>query len=422
MKIVIVGLSHKTAPVALREKVAMAGESLEQQLLSLVSLQAISEGLVLSTCNRLEVYCACHDTREAAAAVKQWLCQTHQIESAELLPHLYTYHEEEAVEQGLRVAASLDSLVVGEAQILGQMKQAFQEASKVGATGTILNKLFHRLFQVAKKIRTQTGIAKNPVSIASVAVNLARHIFGQLSGHTCLLIGAGEMCELAAQHLVSQGVKILVVNRTLKNAQTLAAQFNGEGFSLDALKKQLTRADIILSSTGAAQLMIEADAVRQSLKDRRQKPQFYIDIAVPRDLDPAISEIENAYLYDIDDLKQIVEDNKEDRGREVRAAEEIIQMEIAPFVQWKKSLAVTPTVVALREKMEHMRDQELENFHKSWPSLSSQERDKVDRFARLLVNKILHHPLKQLRTIAAEEDSGLYVDAARKLFELDRKL
>jgi glutamyl-tRNA reductase len=420
MKIIIVGLSHKTAPVTLREKVA-AGNSLDEQLLELVALEPVLEGVILSTCNRFELYFVCNDPEAGAVAVQHWLAQSHNINLTELTPHLYTHHEEAAIGHGFRVAASLDSLVVGEAQILGQMKQAFQEATETGTTGTILNKLFHRLFQVAKKIRTDTGIARNPVSIASVAVNLARRIFGRLEGHTCLLIGAGEMCELAAQHLTSQGVKILVVNRTLKNAQTLAAQFNGEGFGLPHLQEQLQRADIIISSTGASQLMVKADMVKSALKKRRQRPQFYIDIAVPRDLDPEISKIENSFLYDIDDLKQIAEDNKGDRGREIGVAEKIIQGETAPFMQWIQSLAVVPTVVALKEKMETLRDQELAKLQKSWPNLGPKEQEKLEQFARLLVNKMLHQPLKQLRNMAGEEDSELYVDTARKLFELDRK-
>lgn len=421
MKIIIVGLSHKTAPVTLREKVAAPDDSLESLLTALVALEPISEGVLLSTCNRLEVYCVCSDAEAGALAVQNWLATSHDIAAAELLPHLYTYQEEMAIAHGFQVAASLDSLVVGEAQILGQMKQAFQDASDNGCTGTILNKFFHRLFQVAKKIRTDTGIAKNPVSIASVAVNLARRIFGRLQGHTCLLIGAGEMCELAAQHLVSQGVAILVVNRTLENAQKLAAQFAGAGFGLEQLPAQLQKADIILSSTGASTLMVEAAMVRTALKARRQRPQFYIDIAVPRDLDPLIAKVDNAFLYDIDDLKQIVEDNKGDRGREIGAAEKIIAAEVPQFIQWLKSLAVVPTVVALREKMESLRDIELDKLQKSWPDLSSHEQKKLEGFARLLVNKILHHPLKQLQVMAGEDDRDLYVDATRKLFELDRK-
>ncbi len=226
------------------------------------------------------------------------------------------------------------------------------------------------------------------------------------------------MCELAAQHLASQGVKILVVNRTLENAQTLASQFSGEGFALSQLAEQLPRADIIISSTGASQLMVQADMVKAALKNRRQRPQFYIDIAVPRDLDPKIAKVANAFLYDIDDLKQIVEDNKDDRGREVGAAELIIQGETPAFMQWLNSLAVVPTVVALKQQMEMIRDQELAKLQKNWPDISPDEQEKLEQFARLLVNKILHKPLKHLHNIASEDDSWLYIDAVRKLFEL----
>ncbi|MBF0380323.1 MAG: glutamyl-tRNA reductase [Magnetococcales bacterium] len=417
MKIIVVGLSHKTAPVSIREQVA-AGNSLEQQLTELVTLEPVSEAVLLSTCNRFEVYFVCDKQDIAITAVQQWLAQSHDIEPENLIPHLYTYQEEKAIDHGFRVAASLDSLVVGEAQILGQLKQAFQTASQCKTTGTILNKLFHRLFQVAKKIRTETGIAKNPVSIASVAVNLARRIFGRLEDHTCLLIGAGEMCELAAQHLSSQGVKILVVNRTLENAQNLAAQFSGEAFTLSHLEEQLARADIILSSTGAEDLMVQADMVKSALKERRQRPQFYIDIAVPRDLDPEISQVDNAFLYDIDDLKQIVEDNMGDRDREMGAAQKIIDSETPVFIQWLSSLAVVPTVIALKKKIETIKDQELGKLQKNLPNLSPDEQKKLEKFARLLVNKILHQPLKNLNSITSEEESRLYVDTVQKLFEL----
>jgi glutamyl-tRNA reductase len=420
MKIIVVGLSHKTAPVSLREQVA-AGNSLEQQLTELVTLEPVSEAVLLSTCNRFEVYFVCENEEIAITAVQQWLAQSHNIELGNLAPHLYTYQEEQVINHGFRVAASLDSLVVGEAQILGQLKEAFQTATDIKTTGTILNKLFHRLFQVAKKIRTETGIAKNPVSIASVAVNLARRIFGRLEDHTCLLIGAGEMCELAAQHLSSQGVKILVVNRTLENAQNLAAQFSGEGYALSQLSEQLPQADIILSSTGAQELMVRSDMVKTALKQRRQRPQFYIDIAVPRDLDPKIADISNAFLYDIDDLKQIVEDNVGDRGREIGAAQKIIDHETPLFIQWLKSLAVVPTVVALKTKVEAIRDQELAKLRKNLPNLSPAEQKELEKFARLLVNKILHQPLKNLNSIASEEDSWLYVDAVQKLFELKQE-
>ncbi|MBF0193151.1 MAG: glutamyl-tRNA reductase [Magnetococcales bacterium] len=420
MKIIVVGLSHKTAPVSLREQVA-TGNSLEQQLTELVTLEPILEAVLLSTCNRFEIYFVCENQDIAITATQQWLAQSQNIKLENLTPYLYTYQEEQAVNHGFRVAASLDSLVVGEAQILGQLKQAFQTATDTKTTGTILNKLFQRMFKVAKKIRTETGIAKNPVSIASVAVNLARRIFGKLEDHTCLLIGAGEMCELAAQHLSSQGVKIIVVNRTLENAKKLAEQFSGEGFALSQLNEQLPRADIILSSTGAEELMVEADMVKAALKQRRQRPQFYIDIAVPRDLDHEIAKVSNAFLYDIDDLKQIVEDNMGDRGREVSAAQKIIDQESPIFVQWHKSLAVVPTVIALKEKIEAIRDQELKKLQKTLPDLSPQEQEKMEKFARLLVNKILHQPLKNLNSIASEEDSWLYVDAVQKLFELNRK-
>lgn len=421
MKIIVVGLSHHTAPVTLREKVSETFDEQDQALHQLIALESLKESLLVSTCNRLELYAVCSEPETGIQAIQTWLAQRHGLDPVELTPHLYAHQDAKAIRHGFRVAASLDSLVVGEAQILGQMKQAFQEATEAGTAGRILQKFFQHQFQVAKKVRTQTGIARHPVSIASVAVNLARRIFGQLRGHTCLLIGAGEMVELAAQHLVSQGVSILVVNRTLDRAIHLANRYQGEGFDLTQLPAQLQRADIILSSTGASGLIVQADAVKSALKKRRQRPQFYIDIAVPRDLDPAIGQIENAFLYDIDDLKQIVDDNKDGRSREIDGAEQIVQEEAAAFLRWQESLSVVPTVVALREKMERLRDAELARLQREWPDLKEEEKKKLEAFSRLLVNKMLHPPLTRLRQMASEPDSELYVDTTRKLFELDRK-
>ena len=419
MKFIVVGLNHKTAPVALREQLAFATHKITTALTLLLSMESIHEGVLLSTCNRVELYCACSQPEEGIQTVCQWLADFHTIEPERLNPHLYHYDGDEAVQHGLRVAASLDSLVVGETQILGQMKQAYRDATEAKTTGTILNKFFHLAFQTAKQIRTNTGIARNPVSIASVAVTLARKIFGRLEGHVCLLLGAGEMCELAARHLVTHGVSILVANRTLANAEKLANTFAGQAYQLEQIETILPQADIIIASTGAAKPLIQAEMVRTALKQRRQRPQFHIDIAVPRDLDPEIGDVDNAFLYDIDDLSKIVADNQNDRGQEMLVAESIINQAVPGFGQWMETLKVVPTLVALRHKLEQIRDQELAKSMAGWPDLTPDEQKRLESLGRLLVNKILHPPLSQLRQLAAEPDGMLYVAAVRKLFQLE---
>ncbi len=419
MKLIVVGLNHKTTPVALRERLAFASEELPAALQQLVAQEGLGEALLLSTCNRVELYGVCRDPDSGVASASRWLALNRGVEIDTLLPHLYSHVGTEAMQHGMRVAASLDSLVVGEAQILGQMKQAYRDAVASGTSRTVLNRYFHLAFQVAKQIRTETEIARHPVSIASVAVNLARKIFGELDGHTCLLLGAGEMCELAARHLSAQGVRIRVANRTLARAQTLAASFQGEGYALEDLAAILPQADIILSSTGSTLPLVSAAMVRTALKQRRQRPQFYIDIAVPRDLDPKISDVDNAFLYDIDDLAKIVAGHQKERSQGMVAAEAMILGAIPAFNQWLDTLEVVPTLVALRQKVEQMRDQEVARAIAGWSDLNPDGQKRLEAMARLLVNKILHSPLSQLRQLASEPDGSRYVDATRKLFELE---
>ncbi len=420
MKIVIVGLSHKTAPVAIRERLAFSTTELPDCLTNLRAMQQVEEVAILSTCNRVEIYCATQHPEQLGQTLCNWLAENRNIPIATLQPHLYIQTNEAAIQHGFRVAASLDSLVVGEAQILGQMKQAYHHANEANVLGSILNKFFQHAFHVAKQVRNETGIARNPVSIASAAVALARRIFGDLQDCCCLLIGAGEMCELAARHLVSDGVKILVANRTFSRAQALAATFEGEAISLDSLTQELPRADIILSSTGAPNYVVTATMIKAALKKRRQRQQFLIDIAVPRDLDPAIAQIDNAYLYDIDDLTRIVENNLKDRGQEMGAAETIVANKTKDFLHWLDTLDLAPVLIALRTKLETIRDQEVNKALESWPDLSADEQKRVEMLGRLLVNKILHTPLSSLRRFAAEPDSMMYVDATRQLFQLDQ--
>lgn len=419
MKIIVLGLSHKTAPVAVREQLSFPGERIPHDLSRVTALESVREAMILSTCNRVEIYLASRAPEHALAQLTEWLADHANMDPAQLEPHLYRHVEESAIRHGFRVAASLDSMIVGEPQILGQLKEAYQKAVSAGTIGLVLHKYFHRAFQVAKRVRSETAIAENPVSIAYAAVELAKKIFGSLDGRTCLLIGAGEMCELAARHLVAGGVRqVLVTNRTFERAVRLAQSFDGHAFPLETLSDNLDRADIVISSTGSTTYMVGPEMVEKALKRRRWQPMFFIDIAVPRDLDPRIAKVDSAFLYDIDDLTQIVEKNVKDRGQAAQQAETIIAQEIPAFVQWLESLDVVPTIVGLRRKMEETRDQELARILATWPDQDEEGRRRLEAFARLLVNKMLHTPTSRLRQLAGEENGELYVDAARKLFEL----
>ncbi|MGN7613324.1 glutamyl-tRNA reductase [Magnetococcales bacterium HHB-1] len=420
MKIAIIGLSHKTAPVELRERFALSPGAYPEQLEKFASLESILESVILSTCNRSEFYFCTHNSDQGVAEVITWLSQISQISKEKLRPHLYTHIGEAAIQHGFRVAASLESQIVGEPQILGQVKEAYLIAQKKKTVALWLNKFFHKAFQVAKRIRSETTIAENAVSISYAAVQLAQKIFGDLNGLCCLLIGAGEMCELAARHLVNQGIgRVLVANRTLANAETLAAQFKGKAYALDQLDSILNQADIVISSTGAQAPIVTEKMVKRALKKRRQTPMFLIDIAVPRDIDPKINDVESAFLYDIDDLSQIVEDNRAERKKAALEAQKIILEESQRFIHWQKGLNVVPTIVDLREKLDRLREQEVKKLLKAWPQHTAEDQKRVEKLARALVNKILHLPLSDLKKRATEENGACYIDATRHLFKLD---
>ncbi|MBF0284782.1 MAG: glutamyl-tRNA reductase [Magnetococcales bacterium] len=420
MKLAVVGLNHKSAPVALRERLSFPAAVIPEALSRLTGLVPVREAAILSTCNRVELYLASPEPEDAVSTAIQWMASSREVNYHQLAPHLYQRLDLEAVRHGFRVASSLDSLVVGEPQILGQMKEAFQLASAARSTGLILTRYFHRAFEVAKRVRTETAIAENPVSVAYAAVELARKIFGKLEGQVCLLVGAGEMCELAARHMVGAGIQsILATNRTFSRAQDLAGQFDGHAFPLETLGENLDRADIVISSTGSTSYMIDAAMVRAALKRRRQRPMFFIDIAVPRDIDPQVAQVDSAFLYDIDDLTQIVEHNRRERDQAATQAEGIVSREAPLFLNWVKSLEAGPTIASLRRWAEEVRDQETARILAGWPGLEESERRRVEELARLLVNKLMHPPVSRLKELASEPEGGRYVDATRRLFLLD---
>jgi len=420
MDILVVGLSHKTAPVAVREKVAFAPENMEQPLKQMCALSQVSEAIIVSTCNRVELYAASNCASAALEQMKQFLADYHQIPAAELEDHLYTKQGEDAIRHVFEVASSLDSMVIGEPQILGQIKTAYSYAAEFKTAGLILNRFLHKAFSVAKRVRTETNIAGNAVSVSFAAVELARKIFGNIEGKTVMLIGAGEMCELAAKHFINNGVnRVLVTNRTFARAEKLANEFSGQPILFENFKDQLHQADIVLSSTGATSFIITPDQVNNALRLRKNRPMFFIDIAVPRDIDPRVNDINNVYLYDVDDLQGVVNANLKERHKEAELAQQIIEQEIGQFQSWMAGLDVVPTIVALRQHVDTLRTAELEKTFSSLKHLSEGDRKAINAMSMALMNKILHPPTKALKQAQKDECAQQYVDALQVLFDLE---
>jgi glutamyl-tRNA reductase len=423
MNIIVVGLSHHTAPLEIREKLAFESNGIEAPLRELTALPDISEGIIVSTCNRVEVYAVTHDIAGGIARIKRFLAEFHRISFSELETHLYGYHGENAIRHVFRVASSLDSLVVGEPQILGQIKAAYGYAAEFGTSGLILNRFLHKAFSVAKRIRTETRIASSAVSIAFAAVELAKKIFDDLSDKTVLLVGAGEMGELAARHFITNGVRgVLVANRTFERAERLAEEFDGRSVRFEDLFDHLHKADIVLSSTGAPHPIIGPKDVTEVLRRRKRRPMFFIDIAVPRDIDPAVNDLENVYLYNTDDLRGVVESNLEQRRREAETAEEIVADEADRFLSWLSSLEVVPTIVALRSRFDEIRRTEVERTLSAWKGLSPEHEKRLEAMTSAIISKLLHTPISVLKQTGQGNRTDLYLDALRSLFDLSPEM
>jgi glutamyl-tRNA reductase len=423
MDIIVVGLSHKTAPVEIREKVAFAPDRLHEALHSVRDLPNVHEGVIVSTCNRVEVYAASREREAGIESLVSFMAETHEVPLDQLRPHLYVHAGTDAVQHVFRVASSLDSMVVGEPQILGQVKDAYEVAAEGSATGLVLNRFMHKAFSTAKRVRTETRIAQSAVSISFAAVELARKIFGSLPGKRVLIIGAGEMCELAATHLVENGVTgVQVTNRTYARAEALAKEFDGRAVPFEEFQSHLSEVDIVISSTGAPHTVVNVEDVRSAMKSRKQKPMFLIDIAVPRDLDPRINDLPNVYLYDVDDLQGVVEANKRERVKEAEKAEEIVGEEVRSFQSWMKTLEVTPTIRALRDKFDRIRKAELEKTLKVFgDNLPKKQRKSLEAMTQAIVNKILHEPTVYLKQFANDPDLDFSVDALQRIFALDEE-
>ncbi len=419
MELIIIGLNHKTAPIEIRERLAFQESEMEKALFQTHSLPSLKENMILSTCNRVEIYAISRKAEKTLQDLKNFLSRYHNLPLKEFEKNLYLLIGEEAVRHIFRVASSLDSMVVGEPQILGQIKSAYTVAAELKTSGIILHRLLHRAFHVAKRVRTETRIGDSAVSVSSVAVELAERIFGGLDQKTVLLIGAGEMCELAARHLVAGGVKeILVTNRTYDRAVTLAQEIKGETIRFEEMALGLKRADIVISATDSSQYLIRHDQIAKLMKERKQKPVFFIDIADPRDVEPSVGDIENAYLYNIDDLQKVANENIKDREKEARKAEAIVKDEVAKFVHWYQSLEITPTIVALRKKFDEIRNKELEKTFSLHPHFSEKERQSLEALTSAIINKILHDPLTRVKQKDEEAMSDFYIDTLRTLFQL----
>src|SRR3989440_3000355 len=386
MQLALVGLSHKTAPVEVRERLAFNSDALRAALTSLVGRQEVNEALILSTCNRVEVLAESPDDR----LIRDFICEFHQISHDSVSTHLYSYRNVEAIRHVFRVTASLDSMIIGEPQILGQVKEAFRIAMDAGTVGMHLSALMNRAFAVAKKVRSETGISQSAVSVSYAAVELARKIFGDLSGKTVMIIGASKMGELAAKHLKRAGASsVLVTNRTFERAVELAKVFEGAAGPFEHFTDHMNRSDIVISSTGAPHFIIGRNLAEQVIHRRKNKPIFFIDIAVPRDIDPAVNQIDNAFLYDIDDLQQVIDANLKERMKEASRAEEIIDSEVQAFCVKMQSREVVPTIVQLRDVLEKLRRDEIERHRRHLKDMSPDQQAHVDQITKAIINKIL---------------------------------
>jgi glutamyl-tRNA reductase len=409
----ILGINHKTAPVALREKVAFNEDRLVAALRTLRQESGIAEVVILSTCNRTEVYWA---GSASGAELSQWL-ERHHGNNLDLASSLYVHQEQRAVEHAFSVASGLDSMVLGEAQILGQLKDAYRIAQETGSTGPTLNKLFQAAFSAAKRVRSETQIGANAVSLASASVKLARRVYADLSAHSALMIGAGDMIALTARHFATAGVKRMVIaNRTLARAQALAAEIQGYAVGLDQLDKEIAQADIIISCTASPDPLISKAAAAAALKTRRRRPIFMVDLAVPRDIDPAVADLEDIYLFSIDDLQQVVDENRQSREVAAGGARRLIEEEVARFLVELRAKDAGPAIRALRQQADTIRLQSLEQARRLLAAGKPAD-EVLEYLANTLTNRLLHTPTQALRQAAESADQALAESLARLALE-----
>jgi glutamyl-tRNA reductase len=419
MNFQLIGVNHNSAPVEVRERLAIPESRLPEALKRLVQHPGIEEALIISTCNRVELLA---QTKNGSADLRGFLREYFQMDPVTLNPHLYEFHEREAIHHVFRVTSSLDSMVVGEPQILGQVKEAYATARAVGAVHSQLDLLLTRAFAVAKRVRTETAVGSSAVSVASVAVELAKKIFGSLNGKSVFLVGAGKMSELAARHLIAHGAaSIFVANRTYDRAIRLAQKFDGQAIEFSRLYDTCDRADIVITSTGAPHAIFRREHGEAFLSRRKNRPMFFIDIAVPRDVDTGMNKVDGIFVYDIDDLQQAVSAHVADRRKEAERAEAIITSEVERFQSRLQTLDVVPTIVSLQDHLETIRQAEIDRVRGRLGQLSPEQELAVETLTRGIVNKIMHTPISTLKTAARESEATTVVDLVRRLFNLQEK-
>lgn len=415
MSLIALGINHRTAPVELREQVAITGERITTALHDLAALPSVSEAAILSTCNRTELYCELHD--DQVEALCEWLARFHALEPAEIRPHLYSFPDADAVRHLLRVAGGLDSMILGEPQILGQMKDAYQSASHAGTLDAALERLFQHTFAVAKQIRTDTAIGESPVSVAFAAVSLAKQIFSDFEQHTALLIGAGETIELCARHLAGSGLTDLVIaNRSVERARILADRFGGGGIGLPEIPEVLPTADIVISSTASPLPLLGKGLVERALKQRRHRPIFMVDIAVPRDIEPEVSALEDIYLYTVDDLQEVIEEGMHSRREAAEQADEIIETQVDSYMAWLRSQDAIGTICAYRSRAEQIRREALKRARNLIRQGTPVE-EALQFLAHRLTNKLTHDATHAMHHAGREGRSDT-LEVARHLLNL----
>jgi glutamyl-tRNA reductase len=422
MNIVLIGLSHKTAPLEMRERLAFNQSLLPEALGQLVDQQTLDEGIIVSTCNRVELVASSASGAESGLhRLEDFLCDFHHLHPGALNGHLYRHTDSAAIKHLFRVASSLDSMVVGESQILGQVKEAYQHAINAGTVGRVLSQLMHRAISVAKRVRTETGVAQNPVSVSSVAVELARKIFDDLSDKTVLLVGAGEMGELAARSLIEAGTsKLIVTNRTAERAEEVARKYEGGAVNFEAFYDVLPSADIVICSTGAPDYVIRPAETARALKSRRKGPVLFVDISVPRNVDPKISDLENAFLFDVDDLEQVIQANLRERQREAKVAETLIEAEVENFIKQLRSIDIGPAVQEVKQLLGQMALGEFKRNRKRLGPLTSEQETAIqDVLIPALVNKLSHPVIVHLRNAARDGNSTEVLEELRKMIRVE---
>jgi glutamyl-tRNA reductase len=416
MKFQLIGVNHKTAPVEVRERLAIPESRLPEACRKLAEHPAIAEGMIVSTCNRVEFLA---NMKNGTGDLREFLREYFEVDTSQFENHLYEFREDDAVRHVFRVAASLDSMVVGEPQILGQVKEAYATARAVGAVRAQLDQLLTRAFAVAKRVRTETAVGSSSVSVASVAVELAQKIFGNLQGKSVYLVGAGKMSELAARHLLAHGAaSIFVANRTYDRAIRLAHKFNGQAIEFSRLYDTCEKADIVITSTGAPHFIFRPEHGERFLAKRRNRPMFFIDIAVPRDVDPDLNKLDGIFVYDIDDLQQAVSSHVADRKKEAEKAEAIVSSEVQKFHARLQTLDVVPTIVSLQDHLETIRQAEIDRVRGRLGTISPEQEMAIEAMTRGIINKIMHTPISTLKTAARDPESTTVIDLVRRLFNL----